>query len=321
LIDYSKIATTAIRVTINNPLLWFFGIFLAGGFNFNWLFLSHSGFSHTGRWAMQFWRGSLADPDRFVWQWVAFIIVIIFGWVILNWVKIIFIYNVADLLNVERLGKKSDDPELTIWRQQKKLFRFGRRSLSTVLGVSVFVALSQGIVSSVLSGPLLWQRYIAPIPAMVVLGTGLFILFMLLFSLLNFFGAVYAVLYHYRFHDALAAASRLIRQHLKELFITCILLLAIYTAGVVAGLEVANAARAVFTHVGPQFDSLDVWHGYTAHPDVVGILFLLWLGFLNAVFNVGLFLFFQHFVKPTKFAPEKSVAESLLLKVSVDKSA
>jgi flagellar biosynthesis protein FlhB len=168
---------------------------------------------------------------------------------------------------------------------------------------------------------LLWQRYIAPIPAMVVLGTGLFILFMLLFSLLNFFGAVYAVLYHYRFHDALAAASRLIRQHLKELFITCILLLAIYTAGVVAGLEVANAARAVFTHVGPQFDSLDVWHGYTAHPDVVGILFLLWLGFLNAVFNVGLFLFFQHFVKPTKFAPEKSVAESLLLKVSVDKSA
>lgn len=270
---------------------------------------------------MQFWRGSLSDPDRFIWQWVVFVIVIIIGWVVLNWVKIVFIYDVADLLNVGRLGKKSDDHELTIWRQQKKLFRFGRRSLATVLGVSIFVALSQGIVSSVLSGPLLWQRYIAPIPAMVVLGTGLFILFMLLFSLLNFFGAAYAVLYHYRFHDALTAASRLIRQHLKQLFVTCVLLLAIYTAGVVAGLEVANAARAVFTHVGPQFDSLNVWHGYTSRPDVIGVLFLVWLGFLNAVFNVGLFLFFHHVVKPTKLEPEKGVAEGLLLKVSVDKSA
>lgn len=265
---------------------------------------------------MRFWQLSYGSPKHLVIPGLGLFLAIVIGWIVVNWVKTAFIFNVADVLDVKRLGNSaiSDqvDSDNTIWQKQIKLFRQGRKVLVPVLALSLFTIVAQFIVTFVLSGPWFWGQRVAPLPGMMVLATALFILFMLFFSLLNFFAAIFVVIYQQKFNDAFASAIHFLKAKAKPLFFSCILLLTIYASGILVGLEVVNSIRVLFSEVGPQLDIMNLGREQIIwRHDTIGFLFLLWLGFLNAFFNVGLFVFFKNYVKPVKFESEKAVKSDL----------
>jgi hypothetical protein len=290
--DHLKLIATALRVTLNAPLLWFFGLFLSAGFNFNWFYLTRAGFPSAGTyWVNHFWQSGQSHPQLLAPAILPLLLFLVLGWIGVNWIKTVFILNVSDLLETKRLGQTHE--ELTIWQKQGKLFGQAKKVLVSVAALSLFTIVAQAVVTFVLLSPWLWQKYIAPVPGMVVLATTLFIAFMLFFSLLNFFAVLFVVLYQQKFQEAFGSATHFMRVHAKPLFVACVLLLALYAGGVFIGSEIlAN----------------------------INFVFFLWLGFLNAFFNVALFLFFKAYIKPRQFEAEDPAVTKLILKVSVDKT-
>ena len=319
--DYLKLITAAIRVTVNTPLLWFFGLFLSAGFNFNWFYLSRNKLALAGaaKWLEHMWQAGLGNLQQFVPGVLLALLIIIAIWIGVNWIKTVFILNVADLLDVKRLG--ADAESLTIWQKQKKLFREAKKFLAPVTALSLFTIMAQATVTFVLLGPWVWQKYITPLPGMMAFATVLFIVFMLFFSLLNFFAVLFVVLYQKKFHEAFSQATNFMGAKAKPLSAACFILLLLYVAGLLAGSEAARGVKFLFFEIGSQLGVLNLAREQVAwRLEAVSLLFLLWLGFLNAFFNVGLFVFFQKFVKPRQFEAENISKANLILKVSVDKT-
>lgn len=311
--DYKKLVTTTARVTANTPLLWFFGLCLSAGFNFNWFYLSRAGFMESARRsAEQAWHGGAVITQQFMLPAFLLLALAVVVWLAVNWIKVAFVLNVADILGVKRLGNP-DTGSYTIWQKQRQIFRQARKSLPAVAGLSLFTILAQSVVTFVLFGPLLWERYITPLPGLIVLAGALFIIFMLFFALLNFFAVLYASLYQKNFSDAFSLAVLFLKTKAGPLSVACAVLLALYAAGVFAGVEIAGALR--YASYG-----LKTYFGLFSLNREIDLLFLLWFGFLNAFFNVGLFAFFIGSVRPKEMAPETNAKTNLVLKVSVDKT-
>jgi hypothetical protein len=318
--DHIKLVTTALRATLNAPLLWFFGLFLSAGFNFNWVYLSRAGFTTSGaKWLTHFWQTSYAKMEQLVPAILLLILVLAVVWIVANWIKTVFIFNAADFLDAKRLGQAAGD--LTIWGKQKELFRQGKKVLGSVLALSLFTVVAQAIVVFVLLGPWLWQKYITYLPGMTSLAGLLIVIFALFFSLLNFFSVLFVVLYQKKFHEAFAEATHFMKTKAGPLFATCIILLFFYAVGVLVGVETVAAARFLFFELAAQLSILNLPSGQMIWlPQTISFALLLWLGFLNAFFNIGLFVFFQNNVKPQKFEAEEAALGKLILKVSVDKT-
>lgn len=287
-----KLITTALRVLIDSPLLWFFGLFLSAGFNFNWLYLSRGGFTERAvLWLTQEWATRQSyEPKLFLLTLILFAL-LGFIWVVANLVKISFVINLADLLLTDRLG--GTEEYISFWTKQEKIFKQGIKFIIPVLAMSLFTMVAQAITTAILLSPWLWQKYIAPMPAMILLASLLFVIFILFFSLLNYFTVLFVVLYQKNFQTAFSAAGNLIKTSIKPLFMTCFVLFTIYIAGIWIGLQAIS---------------------------IIKPLFLIWLAFLNAYFNVGLFIFFKNNIKPIKFEEAAKAKPSLILKVSVDKT-
>jgi hypothetical protein len=306
--DYIAILKQAYVVTVRHPKLWLLGLFLAGGFNTNfiyWLNLRvrwrQSGFSILS------WFNE--RPDIQVWVFVIISIALLIMVIVLaNWIKITFVLKASDLLKLQRMKSHNDYPDNSFIGY----FQEGKTLLPSVIAMSVFTMAITVVLLTVLGGSpslLFHSRGLVWLMAVAV-----FIALVFFISCLNVFGSFFIIFYKQRFAPALNLALDLVTSRWRVIIEMGLIVMIIYSAyffGLSALL--ATLRFFLFSILYPLSQS-----GIITESTVQGIAasfsaVLLWFGLaiVNTFFNLSLLLLFARLVKPPYHPEFKSLlAES-----------
>ncbi len=295
MLEYFRLITTAAKTTMYSPQLWFFGIFLSAGFNFNFLFWHKQEYENAGQVFLSFLELSFAHSAVIgAAALVLFLLILIGLWLFVNWVKILFIYNFADLVQIERIGTKvSRNPidKTSFISYQLAYIRQAKFRVWDVLALSFFTIVSQLFIGAILSAPWLWQRFVGPMPGLLEFSVTLLALFLFFLALLNFFSTLYTILYDMPFSRAVSSTLELLKFNSLSIGLFSMFVFGLYAIGIWLG-------RQVFSELLP--------------------LHLLWFGFINALFNGALILLFDKYNKPQKFEVKNLLTEKPAELASLD---
>jgi hypothetical protein len=300
--DYLAIIKKAYHITLRQPGLWLLGLFLAGGFSANFLYLAQIQIGWRDRWSIfqqvipGFGFGPIAIFSAVT--LVTFIIVVIVS----NWAKVLFILHASDVLKLPRLNSAEGEENLD--RSLGILFKHSLRYLLPVIAVSVLTMISVTIVTGILFGtPLLLYLHVDSQPVMWLLSAMVFVVLILFFSFLNIFSTFYIVLFRYSAQRAVNLALDLIVSKWKNIANMALMLIVIYAACFFIGSSLIyllkEATSLVLLPLAKfgLFNEAPVINFLTL---TSGVLLWVWLALVNVFFNLSLLLLFTELVKPTK---------------------
>ena len=290
-LDYWSIIKKAFHTTVRYPRLWLLGLFLAGGFNANFLYWTNLRLPwRDNGYDILAWLAQNIGARHHALVAAAIAIILTVAVVVMvNWIKIIFILYISDVLKLKRMRADiSTAPQPSF----KSALQESRRYVSSVIAMSIFTMVSTAIVIGVLGGGsrlLFASRGVVWLIAALV-----FIGLLFFFSCLNIFGTFFIIFYRQGFKAALNLATDLIIARWQAIAEMAVLLMIIYGLCFFIGTSLLYG----FTMVAS-----NVW--------LSGLLLWAWLAVVNTFFNISLLLLFAQLVQPPYHPEFKSLLEEL----------
>jgi hypothetical protein len=278
--------------------LWLLGLFLAGGFNGNFVYLAQLQVGWRDKAPLIHYGTGQYGNGRVAIAGLLGLAVFIVIFAIANWAKVLFVLHARNVLGLEE-ASTPDDPA-----SPRKLIRQSRTPLVSVMGVSAITMVSLAVISGVLFGtPTLLSLRPGSLPGMWLLAGLVFIVLVLFFSCLNIFSTFFIVLYRYRARKAVALALDLLVSRWQPIIAMAMLLIGAYAACFFIGVSLVFILKSVAASVLLPFTRFGL-----ANPgDIVGFITVLsgillwcWLAVVNVFFNLSLLLLFAELVRPPK---------------------
>ncbi len=293
--NYRNFLKQSYAITLNNPILWMFGLFLSGGFNLNLLYLIAL-FRGKPNSVLEFVQ-SMANGTAW-WNIAAVVLVGIVGLLVTNWLKTVFIVEAHGHLHDSSITscalciKNKDHPE---WRARlPKLGVVAQVLMASLITLGVTVVLAIPLNHLITHN----AQTTSPIGFSVTMLASLILFCMV--SCWNMFTALYIIFHHMRLQVAAKAAMDLIVLRAKNVFEYTLLLLIVYGALVVVGSVLIILSQFSIAALSSPFHS---WPQITSYVStmvqIIGTVgFWVWLAISNVFFNICLIIFFDYLVKP-----------------------
>lgn len=302
--NYFRLIKQAYHITVHNPALWIFGLFVVGGFNLNFLHFQDS-VSVTRvadmnvREVMYFIEhnpGTLAIGSSLV------LLVTLTGLVVTNWSRIMLVLGVSSLLETQRLELKSCT----------------KKSLGLLVGVikiSLLTSSFMFVVAVALLGPPLLMHSIESQTVLFIAGVLIFLPLAFTISCINIFTVFYSVLFRNPVGKALNLGTDFFIVNWTTILGLTFVLVALYSAGFAAGILLVYLLKFILVSVVQLSPGLTS-HGFTLFSWVVkvatGLVLWVLLAGLNVFFNTSLLLLFLQLITPIKKDAEQKANSEIL---------
>jgi hypothetical protein len=285
---YKEILLAAYKITIQNPLLWLFGIVLLGGFNLSLI----NFFALVPGENLQTWPttiNTLASSTPYTWVAVIFAAAVLF--VVLNFVKVLFIVVSHSLLHnhnqdcvlCQRMRNQSNQN----LHQTAPYFTW---LVQIILASAVTIVITVGIT---VAANIIINQYGANNPAVAIT----YVIFVGIIACAvgtwNAFTSYFIVIHGLNFKKAAFSSIDFILMRPRQVLEFVVILSVIYSLAVVVG----NAF-------------INIWHNGFAGILVQElrlaslIVLAVWLAVNNAFFNLAFIIFFDRGIKATPVETE-----------------
>ncbi len=295
MLSYAKIISRAYHSALHYPQLWFFGLFVVGAFNLNFLHFQNLPLRRllqTGRpqefaWYFQSHPGVLAAASA------AVLLFAFVALVVTNWSRLMLIV----------LGQAA------LEGKPLQIIKAARESL---LGLGVFIK-----ISLLTSGFMLFAAMALFVPAywlpiaesfrvyLIEVGVLIFLPLAFTVSCINIFTSFYAVLYRLGLGKALNLGTDFFASRWSQILGLVAILIVIYLAGFIAGVALIFITREIFQlifEVFLRFHILPLSAIIFMLKLVSGTLFWFLLSGLSVFFNQALLVLFLELSKPLNAA-------------------
>ncbi|PIR96270.1 MAG: hypothetical protein COT92_01960 [Candidatus Doudnabacteria bacterium CG10_big_fil_rev_8_21_14_0_10_42_18] len=297
MISYSKIIREAYKVTVRNPIFWLFGLFLAGGFNLNFLHFQNLDWT-LPQAEVEFYRILFffqSKPEMLTFFSLGLLFGTLLSLFLTNWSKIMLVLG-ADTF----LEKKS----FFIKQESHKSLRF----LCPVIKVSLITSgllLSAAVV--LLVPPVFFVKSLEYQTLFWLLGALVFLPLAFTVSCLNIFGSFFIVEFKVSAGKALDLATDLFATCWTKIFALAVILMLIY-AGVfvlgVGGILFVKFIIGTLVTTVPGLGNLQFFGMIMASRIVSGILLWVLVAGLNVFFSTALLLLFKELIEESKHRKE-----------------
>jgi hypothetical protein len=298
MLSYSQIVKTSYSLTIKNPFLWLFGLFVVGGFNLNFLYFQDIPLRNlqsqvSGMELLQYFEthpGVLAALS-------ALTLVVTFGLLVLtNWCRIMLTLTTQELIN-------SKQANLT--EQLKK----SPKHLIPVVKVSVLTSALMFVVVVGLLGAPFWLVK-QPGSQSFLWTVGIVFLIPLAFTIsgINIFTAFYIVLFKQPLGKALNLATDFFVANWAKILGLSAVLTVIYSACFAVGTGLFYLVRVMGNFLllyGGQFGILHFSAMILVSKGLAGVFLWGLLAGLNVFFNTALLFLFLQLNTPVESSKEK----------------
>ncbi len=296
----STILSRAHTLTIRNPKLWVFGLFVVGGFNLNFLhFFGFGQFNvHSSQQAWNVIVSLQQHPARLALASLLLLVVSVGGLIITNGSRILLALSVKSIL----------DTGTTNVKQQ---FKPVKAAFTPVVKISLLTTtcmLALGLV--LFAFPLLFVRNTGYQLLMFAVGGALLLPLAFSMSFLNIFTSFFVIIFKQTFGKAFSQAADLFMSHWPRLVGFLLILLLIYCGIFVLGATFIFGAQYVIAGLFQAISKLG-FEQFSAIILIIRIVFALLLWFLvaglNVFFNASLLVLFLDLVKPLETEAEAPV--------------
>jgi len=299
MISYPQILKTSYRVTVQNPALWLFGLFVAGGFNLNFLYLYQTPLRGLLERAD---LKSLLDffysrPEALAGFIVLVLLFFISLLVLTSWCRTVLILGASSVLKKDRL---------MLAKQMKDSRNFLERVFIVTLLTSVLMVL---VAAGLLGAPFFLVKDQAHQAQLWTAGLVFLIPLAFTISGINIFTGFFTVIYDQGVKKALNLATDLFIVHWPKVLGLSVVLMVVYSAAFAGGAGLIYLIRAVL-------DFLISWLNHLPFSGMsfmlipiqalAGIFLWLVLAGLNVFFNTALLILFLQLTAPTGDDKEKS---------------
>ena len=311
---YASILKLAYTITINHPRLWFFGLFLVGGFNA--VLLNSLGRSLEGLQSYSFFTAFILEPSR-----VSFIslsiAIILFGIIVSNILRISLVAMVVRILR----GDDALSAQLGFAKTWLKLLPdFDPKQDNLPLKMIIKRSFKSTLMASICANIFLFLAVIAIGSPQVVISGGagiqsLFVLAILFLPLaffalyINLFPPYFTILFGNSIRDSFRLAHDLLVSKWKEIIGFVVVLLVVYSLGFTVVFSIVHYMRNVFSYGLEIFSHLGFFsQSVIISPVRIGGAALAWLllAVLNVFSNIALLILFINLLKPVT---DEQVAE------------
>jgi hypothetical protein len=284
--SYTKIIKDSYRITMQNKILWLFGLLVVGGFNLNFFYFqnielpSQSGMLEIAKY-FQHHPGILALVSFLV------LVVSLVSLVLTNWGRIILTLLTSKILETGRIDLQD---------QLKK----STKSLFTVIRISLLTTfLMICVAGSLLLAPVLLAANSPYQVLLAALGSAIFLPLAFTISCLNIFTTYFAVLWGLNLKKALDVGTDFVISHWSKILGLAVVLIIIYTLISVFGVAVFFLLKLLKSY----FEELGIWRNSAIMVLCRLLLWSFWwllIAGLNVFFNTALLMLFLELVKPVK---------------------
>lgn len=293
MLSYSGIIRQAYQITIKNPILWLFGLFVAGGFNLN--FLQYQNVPARQLSQSLNWKDVLlflqSHPGALATLSLSLLLFSLLGLVITNWCRVMLVLVVDKIL-------KTKFPE--VWEQAVN----SKKSLWPVIKISVLTSLLIVLAGLALFlPPLLFGSHPQLQLILWVVAAVIFLPIIVAVSCINIFTTYFIILFKQKLPTSLTLGTDFFLAHWTQILGLAIIVGAIYLVGFFIGVSTIYILRQLF---GLLF-SANIW----IPTAVANVLIWLLLGLLNAFINTALLLFFLQVITPVE-NEEKTIEKAVM---------
>jgi hypothetical protein len=297
---YIQLITRACRIVIDHPILWVLGLFMAAGFNINWLYLNTLTHSNTVDRMLTRTATILQDSSwaRILLSGIIAVIVL----VIASLVKIIFWQRSHRIIHdrakgtcdvCHRLVDQPDSPP---------------RARSVLIPVTI-ISIATAVVNTLLTLAMYqlfsWQG-VSSLSAVVMICS---LIIAAGISLSSVIAILFMIIQRQSLNNATRLTIDLLRRHWTALIEFTLTIMLLYGVCVVVGSAIIGLSQNGFTHL------LQSVHSVIALPRVVAAIlasiatavFWVWFAVTNACSNMALLLLFGELVYPAA-SPEAELS-------------
>lgn len=298
--QYRELIQKAYHITINNPILWVFGLFLSAGFNLNMIYIGSFGWDKPGE-LLQNLLGIIRQ-----WPFASVsggVVIIVITFLVSTFIKTFFVTEAH--LRIHNIQDKtcplcvSQIDQHTLRQRMPRYYSIGKIAIASAVTIIISLA-TAGLLNFVVA-----QSAYGHNPSVISLSALASIIIICGIGCWNVFTVLFILWYSRSFQAAAQLSLGLLSSKTKQITECIILLVVMYGALVVVGSVLIILSQFSFTAL---FAPLQ----HSAVPEFVlsiirilaTIAFWVWLSISNVFFNICLFLFFDDLVKPvSKEAP------------------
>jgi hypothetical protein len=291
MLSYSQIVKTSYQITVQNPLLWLFGLFVVGGFNLNFLYFQDIPFKEAQNQIslpelLQFFQ---SHPGMLAALSASVFLVSVLLLVLTNWCRIVLVLSTRSIMEKgkpEIAGQVRKSPKF-LWR---------------VIKISLLTSALMFVVSAGLLGTPFWLVK-NPVYQAQLWTIGVVFLIPLAFTIssVNIFTTFFAVVFNQNVRKALNLGTDLFVTHWAKILGLSAVLMVIYSACFAGGVSIIYLARVVFRLILSLSDTLGIFHFSAmiiAAQVLTGVFLWVLLSGLNVFFNTALLLLFLQLTTP-----------------------
>ena len=307
MLSYSAIIRQAYHITIKNPILWLFGLFVAGGFNLDFLQYQNIPARQIGQ------SISLKDlvaflgshPGALATLSLSLLIFSLLGLLVTNWCRVMLVLVVNNLLVNKRLvpARQGGTP---FSEQLAK----GRKTLWPVIKISLTTSFLIVVAALGLFVPPLFITSNPQVQVLLwALAAVLFLPILFAVSSANIFTTYFIILFGQKLKAALNLGTDFFLSRWTEILGLVVALGAVYLVGFFVGVSIIYLLKVVFRWFFEEFTVLSFSATIWIPNVVANVLIWLLLGLLNAFINTALLLLFLKLVTPVEH--EDKVVDSV----------
>jgi hypothetical protein len=301
---YYRLLKNAYKLTVRNPVLWIFGLFVVGSFNVNFLQFHdnvdiNSWYSLTPVSIVDYFQ---VRPVLLALSSLALLGVTLAGLVITNWSRIMLVLLVKSLIETKQT-------------ELKKSIEQSRFLLWAVIKASLMTTIFMLVVAAALLTPPFFVKSLQHQVGLWVMGFLLFLPLAFTISCINIFTTFFIVLFRKNFVVALNLATDFFISKWTSVLGLTFVLVVIYCTGFAAGVVLIYLLKFILGSVLGAFPAIPspVLSAIIMGVQVVGGL-LLWIliAGLNVFFNTALLLLFFELITPIKTKKEKEEVKEMV---------
>lgn len=297
--SYSRIIKDSYRLTLENPVLWLFGLFVAGGFSLNFLHfvnlpVEELKTQHSLSEVLSFIQG---HPGILAGLSISILFFSVLGLVLTNWAKVVLILSTLSIIKDKRL-------------ELSKQIRLSQQPLGGVIKVSLFTSALILVVAGVfLATPFWWLENSSYQIMFWTLGAVIFVPLAFAISCVNIFTTYFMVVYGLNFRKGLNLGLDFFFTKWSSILGLAVILMVIYSVCFAAGIAFISLVQILLEAFNSQ---LGIW-GISAiiliSKVASGIFLWLLLAGLNVFFNASLLMMFLDLNTPIKDEKAKLTEE------------
>ncbi len=291
MLSYSTILRQSYNITIRHPALWLFGLFVAGGFNLNFLQFQDVPARHIREYASVnelagFFSSHPATLATFS---ISILIFSILGLVVTNWCRVMLVLLVEGILKTKFIEVREQ-----MAKSKYALVPIIKLSLGTTTLI-VIAALGLFTPAFFLSSNPQIQAFLW------VAAAALFLPVLFALSCVNIFTTYFIILHKQKLSTALNLATDFFVSRWVQILGLTLLLMALYTACFFMGVSLIYLVKLLFRAIFEQFTNLEVSAIILISNLVSNILIWLLLAILNVFINTALLLLFLQLNTPVEY--------------------